>query len=66
MDEAKRERLEAQGWKVGTVAEFLELTPEETALLGIKWDRESGRWQPVRVTRSGGARDAGDGCDGPS
>ncbi|MBD2180038.1 transcriptional regulator [Planktothrix sp. FACHB-1355] len=36
MDRAKRERLEAKGWKVGTVSEFLELTPEETALIEIK------------------------------
>ncbi|XWK88523.1 MAG: transcriptional regulator [Phormidium sp.] len=36
MDRAKRERLEAEGWKVGTVSEFLELTPEETALIEIK------------------------------
>ena len=36
MDKAKRERLEAKGWKVGTVAEFLELTPEESALVEIK------------------------------
>ena len=33
---AKRARLEAKGWKVGTVAEFLELTPEESALIEIK------------------------------
>lgn len=36
MDKAKRERLEAKGWKVGSVAEFLELTPEESALVEIK------------------------------
>ena len=36
MNKAKRERLEASGWKVGTVAEFLELTPEESALIEIK------------------------------
>ena len=36
MDKAKRERLEAKGWRVGTVAEFLELTPEESALVEIK------------------------------
>ncbi len=29
MDEAKRKRLEAEGWKVGTVQEFLGLTDEE-------------------------------------
>lgn len=36
MDKAKQERLEAKGWKVGTVAEFLELTPEEASLVEIK------------------------------
>ncbi len=36
MDKTKRERLEANGWKVGTVADFLELTPEEAALVEIK------------------------------
>lgn len=36
MDQAKRERLEAKGWKVGTVSEFLELTPQEAALVEIK------------------------------
>ena len=36
MNKAKRERLQAKGWKVGTVTEFLELTPEESALVEIK------------------------------
>jgi hypothetical protein len=36
MDQAKRKRLEEKGWKVGTVADFLELTPEETPLIEIK------------------------------
>ncbi len=36
MDQLKKERLEAKGWKVDTVAEFLELTPEENALIEIK------------------------------
>jgi DNA-binding XRE family transcriptional regulator len=36
MDRAKRERLEAKGWEIGTVSEFLELTPEETILIEIK------------------------------
>lgn len=33
---AKRSRLEANGWKVGTVAEFLDLAPEESALIETK------------------------------
>lgn len=36
MDPAKQQRLEAKGWKVGTVADFLELTPEESLLVEIK------------------------------
>jgi hypothetical protein len=36
MDQAKRERVEAKGWKVGSAAEFLGLTPEEAALIEIK------------------------------
>jgi hypothetical protein len=36
MDEMKQARLEAKGWKVGTVTEFLDLTPEEAALIEIK------------------------------
>lgn len=36
MDSAKKQRLEAKGWRVGTVAEFLELTPEESLLVEIK------------------------------
>ncbi|MEZ2224977.1 MAG: nucleotidyltransferase domain-containing protein [Microcoleus sp.] len=31
MDTAKRQRLEAAGWTVGTAEEFLGLSPEETA-----------------------------------
>ncbi len=36
MNQVKRKQLEAKGWKVGTVAEFLELTPEASALVEIK------------------------------
>jgi len=36
MDATKQARLEAQGWKVGSVDEFLELTPEEGMLIEIK------------------------------
>ncbi|MEG4807876.1 nucleotidyltransferase domain-containing protein [Microcoleus sp. F8-D3] len=31
MDTAKRQRLEAAGWTIGTAEEFLGLSPEETA-----------------------------------
>ena len=36
MNTAKRAHLEAQGWQVGTVADFLALSPEEMALLEMK------------------------------
>lgn len=36
MDQLKQKRLEEKGWKVGTVSEFLELPPEESALIEIK------------------------------
>ena len=36
MKNAKRARLEAHGWRVGTAAAFLELTPEETAFVETK------------------------------
>lgn len=36
MNKAKRLKLEAKGWKVGTVEEFLELTPEESAYIELK------------------------------
>ncbi len=36
MDTFKRERLEAAGFKIGSVAEFLNLTEEEIALVEVK------------------------------
>jgi DNA-binding XRE family transcriptional regulator len=36
MKSAKKKRLEAKGWKVGTVAEFLQLSPEESAYIEMK------------------------------
>ncbi|MFO5528431.1 MAG: helix-turn-helix transcriptional regulator [Cuspidothrix sp.] len=36
MDKLKRECLQVKGWKIGTATEFLELTPEEAALVEIK------------------------------
>lgn len=36
MEKSKRQHLEKKGWKVGTVSEFLDLTPEEAALIEIK------------------------------
>lgn len=36
MNTAKRKRLEAAGWKVGSTADFLELSPEEAAFVELK------------------------------
>ena len=36
MKKAKRARLEAAGWKVGTVRQFLGLTDEEAAFVDLK------------------------------
>ncbi len=36
MDRAKKLRLERKGWKVGTVTDFLHLTPEEAAYIEVK------------------------------
>ena len=36
MKSAKRSRLKKAGWKIGSTAEFLELTPEEAAFVELK------------------------------
>jgi predicted XRE-type DNA-binding protein len=36
MKAAKKKRLERRGWKVGSAAEFLNLTPEEAALVELR------------------------------
>ena len=36
MRKTKKERLEKKGWKVGTVDEFLDLSPEESAYIEMK------------------------------
>ena len=36
MRSTKRDRLEKKGWKVGTVEEFLDLSPEEAAYIEMK------------------------------
>jgi len=36
MKNAKKKQLEQKGWKVGTVAEFLQLSPEESAYIEMK------------------------------
>ena len=36
MDKSKREKMEARGWKVERVEEFLELSDEEVAYIEVK------------------------------
>ena len=36
MNSTKKKRLETKGWKVGTVAEFLQLSPEKSAYIEMK------------------------------
>ena len=36
MNKEKKARLEAQGWKVGSAAEFLGITPDEAAYSELK------------------------------
>jgi len=36
MKSTKKKRLETKGWKVGTAAEFLQLSPEESAYIEMK------------------------------
>lgn len=36
MDQKKKDRLEAAGWKVGTADEFLDLTAEESAYIELR------------------------------
>ena len=49
MKNTKRARLEAHGWRVGSAAEFLELTPEEAAFL------DEARVEPMRSQPAHGA-----------
>lgn len=36
MDKTKRKRLEQKGWRIGSAAEFLDLTPEENRYIELK------------------------------
>jgi hypothetical protein len=36
MNRSKQNRLEAHGWRIGSAAEFLELSPEEPAFVETK------------------------------
>lgn len=59
MRKTKQRALEAKGWRVGSVADFLELTPAEEALVDLKLRlsdalrarREKLRWSQVAVAK---------------
>lgn len=36
MNNAKKKKLESAGWRVGSTDEFLELTPEENAIIELR------------------------------
>ena len=36
MHESKKRRLEKKGWRIGSAADFLQLTPEELAYIEVK------------------------------
>ena len=36
MEKAKKRRLEKKGWRIGSAAEFLDLTPEEIRYIELK------------------------------
>jgi Helix-turn-helix domain len=63
MDEATQRRLEADGWRFGTVQEFLGLTDEETAIIEIHLElgdalrarRVAKGWTQARLARRMGS-----------
>jgi ribosome-binding protein aMBF1 (putative translation factor) len=59
MDCSKRKKLEAKGWKVGTVQEFLGLSAEESALIELKLhlaERVRHRRKSLKLTQTALAR----------
>lgn len=61
MQTKDRKRLTARGWRVGTVAEFLQLTPEESQLIEIKLSlgRELKQRRGTKMTQAELARRIG-------
>ncbi|MCX5801298.1 MAG: helix-turn-helix domain-containing protein [Candidatus Eisenbacteria bacterium] len=59
MRESKRKRLESKGWRFGTAAEFLGLSPKEAAYVELKVrlaNNLKARRQRRRLTQHGLAR----------
>ena len=51
METSKRRRLETEGWQVGAVQEFLELTPEEVTLIEVKLALNESYTRPPSTVR---------------
>jgi DNA-binding XRE family transcriptional regulator len=59
MDATKKKKLEAAGWRVGSAADFLELTPEEVEIIEVKLAlgnyirsiRKEHRWTQTQVAK---------------
>jgi len=59
MNSEKKKLLEAAGWKVGSVDEFLDLTPEESAIVSMRFNLAKAlheRRQKLRISQSAFAR----------
>jgi hypothetical protein len=68
MDQKKRARLEAAGWKVGTVQDFLELSDAESAMIesaaeapGEEWNHAGEAGDATGVEPVTGGKDGGGG-----
>jgi transcriptional regulator with XRE-family HTH domain len=62
MNQSKRKRLEADGWKIGSVAEFLGLSPEEELLVEMKLalaNQLRSRRQRLKITQQQLAKQIG-------
>ncbi len=55
MDAGKRARLEAAGWRFGTVEEFLGLTPDEAKLIELRLEKEN---TMAKKKQTGGANES--------
>jgi hypothetical protein len=51
MNNEKRKRLETAGWKVGSVDEFLNLTPEESAIVTMRFNLAQALYEKRRNLR---------------
>ncbi|MBS1914067.1 MAG: helix-turn-helix domain-containing protein [Bacteroidetes bacterium] len=55
MDKRKQKRLEARGWRVGEAPDFLQLSPEESALIELRLrlsDALGARRKKLHLTQS--------------